>query len=46
MKVVSYWNRLPREVVEALSLQTGQAEWGSEHLSDLHISIFIPGELD
>jgi len=37
IKILKHWHRLPREVVDAPSLETfqGQAGWGSEHLMEL-----------
>ena len=48
IRVVRHCHRLPREVVDAPtpgSIQ-GEAVWGSEHLMELKVSLFIAGELD
>jgi len=39
VRTVKYWHRLPREAVGT----QGQAGWGSEHLMELSVSLFVAG---
>ena len=45
--VLRPWNKFLGNVVDAPSLETpGQDEWGSVHLVELWVSLFIAGDLN
>ena len=48
VRVVRHWNRFPRDVVDALSMETFKAKLDQAlgTLTELCVSLFIAGELD
>lgn len=48
VRMVRQWNRLPRNVVEALSLETRRArlDQALSNLTEQRMSLFFAGELD
>ena len=48
VRVVKHWKRLPRKMVDALSLETSKVrlDHALSYLADLCMSLFIAGRLD